>query len=147
MTEGNRPPGVDERISILGDQCARPFKTKRGLKLFVHTKHLNIFRFKCSVCPEPNIMITGPCHVYPLTPHFYMVKLGFTGVYIFSYFSLKHRLWVLIRTASLRRFRRVPTIYVLSKNTKNITIFHLKIIIFIAVKFCSILHGRVCVMM
>ena len=55
LTEGNGTPGVDERISILGDQCARPFKTKCGLKLFVHIKHLNIFRFKCSVCPEPNV--------------------------------------------------------------------------------------------
>ena len=54
LTEGNGPPGVDIRLSILGDQCARPFKTKRGLKLFVHTKRLNIFRFKCSVCTEPN---------------------------------------------------------------------------------------------
>ena len=52
LTEGNGPPGVDERISILCDQCARPFKTKRGLELHVHTKHLNIFRFECSVCPN-----------------------------------------------------------------------------------------------
>ena len=37
-------------------------------------------------------------------------------------------------------------IYVLSKNKKNITIFHLKIIIFTATKYCRILHGRVCVM-
>ena len=28
-------------------------------------------------------MITCPCNVYPLTPHFYIVKLGFTGVYKF----------------------------------------------------------------
>ena len=41
----------------------------------------------------------------PLEPHFYIVKLGFTGVYIiFFYFCLKHRLWVLVRTASARRF-------------------------------------------
>ena len=33
-----------------------------------------------------------------------------------------------------------------SKNKKNITTFHLKIVIFIAVKYCSILHGHVCVM-
>ena len=33
-----------------------------------------------------------------------------------------------------------------SKNKKNITIFHLKIIDFTAVKYCSILHGRVFVM-
>ena len=32
------------------------------------------------------IRITCPCNKYPLTPHFYIVKLGFTGVYILSYF-------------------------------------------------------------
>ena len=37
---------------------------------------------------------------------------------------------------------RVSTIYVLSKNKKNITIFHLTIIIFTAVKNHSILHGH-----
>ena len=31
------------------------------------------------------------------------------GVYYFLMSALKHRLWVLIRTASLRRFERVPT--------------------------------------
>ena len=41
----------------------------------------------------------------PLKPHFYIVKLGFTGVYIIFLISAqKHRLWVLIRTASSRRF-------------------------------------------
>ena len=29
-------------------------------------------------------MITCPCNENPLTPHFYIVKLGFTGVYIIS---------------------------------------------------------------
>ena len=40
----------------------------------------------------------------------------------------------------------MPTIYVLSKNKKNITIFHLKITIFTAFKNRCILHGRVFVM-
>ena len=41
----------------------------------------------------------------PLKLQFYIVKLGFTGVYtIFLNFAQKHRLWVLIRTASLRHF-------------------------------------------
>ena len=41
----------------------------------------------------------------PLKPHFYTVKLGFTGVYInFLIFARKHRLWVFIRTTSPRRF-------------------------------------------
>ena len=34
-------------------------------------------------------MLTSPCNVDPLTPHFYIVKLGFTGVFIFSYFCCK----------------------------------------------------------
>ena len=59
------------------------------------------------------IRITCPCDLYPLTPHFYIVKLGFTRVFIFFLiFALKHRLWVLI-------FERVPKIYVLSKNSKE----------------------------
>ena len=37
----------------------------------------------------------------PLKPHFYTVKLGFTGVYIICLISdQKHRLWVLVRTVS-----------------------------------------------
>ena len=44
-------------------------------------------------------------NVDPLKPNFYIEKLGFTGVYIiFLIFAQKHRLWVLVRTASLRRF-------------------------------------------
>ena len=52
-----------------------------------------------------NITKTRLYNFDPLKPHFYIVKLGFTGVYIiFSYFCSKHRLWVLVRTASSRRF-------------------------------------------
>ena len=41
----------------------------------------------------------------PLKPHFYIVKLGFTGVYvIFLISAQKHRLLVLVRTALARRF-------------------------------------------
>ena len=34
------------------------------------------------------IMQTCPCEVYPFTPHFYIVKLGFTGVHIIFLFLL-----------------------------------------------------------
>ena len=44
--------------------------------------------------------------------------------------------------SSLGRFLLVPTIYVLSKNKKNITICH----IFTAVTYPNILYGRVIVM-
>ena len=42
------------------------------------------------------IMQTCPCNEHPLTPHFYIVNLGCTGVYIiFSFiFALKHRLFL-----------------------------------------------------
>ena len=35
-----------------------------------------------------SIRKTCPCDLYPITPHFYIVKLGFTGVYIFFLFLL-----------------------------------------------------------
>ena len=40
-----------------------------------------------SLSDETFIMLTCPCMV-PLTPHFYIVKLGFTGVYIIFLFLL-----------------------------------------------------------
>ena len=71
-----------------------------------------------------NITKTCLYNFDPLKPHFYIVKLGFTGVYIIFLISdQKHRLWVLVRTASARRFLRVPTIYILSRNIKNIRNF------------------------
>ena len=51
--------------------------------------------------------ITKTClyNVDPFKPHFYIVKLGFTGVYIIFLISAqKHRLLVLVRTASARQF-------------------------------------------
>ena len=52
-----------------------------------------------------DIMKTRLYNFDPFKPHFYVVKLGFTGVYIIFLISAqKHRLWVLVRTASPRRF-------------------------------------------
>ena len=91
-----------------------------------------------------HIRITCPCNEQPLTPHFYIEKVGFTRVYIFFLFLLQN----IDCGYSLEppHLLRVPTIYVLSKNKKKYQNFHLKIIIFTAVKYCSILHGHVCVM-
>ena len=46
---------------------------------------------------------TCQCNLYPIKPHFYIEKLGFVGVYQIVFFDPKHTLWVLVRTASLRR--------------------------------------------
>ena len=84
----------------------------------------------CSFPRSGNIIIyaitkTRLYNFDPLKRHFYIVKLWFTGVYIIFFLFLlkKHRLWVLVRTASPRRFLRVPIIYVLSRNMKTIRTF------------------------
>ena len=62
-------------------------------------------------------------------PPFNIAKLGYAGVYLlfFLIFAPKHRLWVLVRI--------VPTIYVFSKNKKNVKIFYMKFSIFACEKF------------
>ena len=93
-----------------------------------------------------NITKTRLYNFYPLQPHFYIVKLGFTGIYIIFHISAqKHRFWVLARTASPRRFLRVPTIYVLSRNMKISEILS-ENFQFLEVKFSIYLYRRVFVM-
>ena len=84
----------------------------------------------------------------PLKPHLYIVKLEFTGVYIIFLISAqKHRLWVLVRTVSPRRLKRVPTIHVLSRNMKKkYQNFYLKTQ-FLEVKFSIYLNRCVFVML
>ena len=70
----------------------------------------------------------------PLKPHFYIITLGFTGAYIIFLISAqKHRLWV-------------PTIYVLSRNMKNIKVFLSENFQFLEVKFSIYLNRHVFVM-
>ena len=84
----------------------------------------------------------------PFKPHFYIVQLGFTGVYIIFHISArKHRLWVLVRTASPRRFQRVPTIYVLSRKYEKYQSFLSENFQFLEVKFSIYLNRRVFVML
>ena len=59
----------------------------------------------------------------PLKPHCYIVKLRFIGVYIIFLISAQNLKCVCVRSASPRQFERVPTIYVWSRNMKNIRIF------------------------
>ena len=59
-------------------------------------------------CFHGEIAIITKTRLYnfdPLKPHFYIVKLGFTGIhFIFLILLKKHRLWVLVRNDSLRQF-------------------------------------------
>ena len=56
----------------------------------------------------------------PPQPHFYIAKPGYAGVYLFFLFLRQN-------IDCGYSLERVPTIYVLSKNKKNIKIFQLKI--------------------
>ena len=78
---------------------------------------------------------------FPSVPLLYSKTGVYRGIHLFLIFALKHRLWVLVRTASLIEAVLTCTHnYVLSKNK---TFFHLKIIIFTALKSRSISHGHV----
>ena len=46
-------------------------------------KQFDFFNFQ-------NIRKTCPCNQYPLKPHFYIVKLGYAGVYLFFLFLLQN---------------------------------------------------------
>ena len=89
-------------------------------------------------------------HLYnfdPLKPHFYIVKLAFTGVYIISLISTqKHRLWVRVRTASPRRFYRVYHNLCFEKEYEEYQHFYLKIFHILVVKFSIYLNRRAFIM-
>ena len=68
---------------------------------------------------------TSPCNGHPLTPHFYIVKQGFTEVYFFLVFAPKHISWVLVSNV-------YPQSMFLGKNKKNIKNVRLKSNIFTA---------------
>ena len=85
-----------------------------------HDKSLQIYFF-CVQCQAKNhsercqkhssYSLITKINLYnfdPLKVHFY-IKLGFTGVYtIFLISDQKHRLWVLVRTASMRHSNEYP---------------------------------------
>ena len=84
-----------------------------------------------------------PVMYTPLHPLSYSKTEVYRGTHFFLFLPLKHsRSWVLSEAL-------LTCIHDLSfeqKLEKNITIFHLKMIVFSTVKNCSILHGRVIVM-
>ena len=88
------------------------------------------------------IVITRTClyNVDPLEPHFYIVKLGFAGVYIISFiFAQKHRLWYLLEPSRWVGSKEYPQSMFWAEKYQN---FYLKISIFWVVKF-SILNRLV----
>ena len=77
-----------------------------GMKIKINIYHCNYHLIRWILWQPKNgtdfKIITKTClyNFDPLKPHFFIVKLGFTGVYIIFLISApKHRLWVLVRTA------------------------------------------------
>ena len=96
---------------------------------------------KCSSKHYENMPMKNE-NIPPSTPLLYSKAGVCRGIPSFLIFAPKHRLWVLGRTAT----PTVPTIYVLSKNKKNIKHFLLKNFIFYNFKNLFILHGQVFIM-
>ena len=87
-------------------------------------------------------MHTCPCNEDPLTPHLYIVKLGCRVHTFYLIFAIK-----IDCGYSLEPPQCINNLCSEQyENKKIIIFFHLKINIFTAVKYCCILHGRVCVM-
>ena len=78
--------------------------------------------------------LTFPCSEYPLKAHFYILKEGFAGIYLFFLF--------LIRNID----SGFSTLNVLSKYIKNIFFSPMKFSIIIAEKVPYLLHGQAFVM-
>ena len=102
--------------------------------------------FSHSTILKKCVCITKTClyNFDPLNPHFYIVKLGFTGVYIIFLISAqKHILWVLVRTTSPRQY---PQSMFLSRKKKKISEYSSENFHFLVVKFSVYLNRRVFVM-
>ena len=116
-TTQNDPQGLTRRKTQHNQILISPFVAS-GVLCFV----IVAFVFVLSVFDRILFMIsiTKIC-LYNFDPLKLLYrKTGvYRGIHYFSYFCSKHRLWVLVRTASPRRFQRVSTIYVLSRNMKT----------------------------
>ena len=82
----------------------------------------------------------------PLTPPLLSSKIGvYKDIHYFLIIAFKHRLWVLVRTASMGRFwLRRSNVYpqpMFWSKIRNITCFHTKITIFTAVKFAHVCYS------
>ena len=83
----------------------------------------------------------------PLKPHFYIVKLGFAGVYIIFLISAqKHRLWVLIRTASAEAVLTSTHNLYFEQKYEKYKLFLSENLQFLEVKFSVYLNRRVFLM-
>ena len=85
-------------------------------------------RYRSSGCVIQYIMKTRLYNFDPLKPHFYIVKLGFTGVYIIFHISAQNiDCGYSLEPPHRGGSNEYPQSMFLSRNMKNIRIFYLKI--------------------
>ena len=59
-------------------------------RFLVSVLSTNLYAMWYLLAEMVTIRITCPCNEHPLTPHFYIEKVGFTRVYIFFFFLLQN---------------------------------------------------------
>ena len=80
----------------MGHVCDMFFSPQGVIWVWANFSLIRLMRSAIVIC----ITKTRLYNFDPLKPHSYVVKVGFTGVYIIFLISAqKHRLWVLVRTA------------------------------------------------
>ena len=97
-------------------------KKKKNLWLFMTIKHFCFHKYFIAMLSKQSGIHNENTPIQIYTGKFHLQKLKIfrkKKTLIFSNFCLKHRLWVLVRTASARRFSRVPHSVFLSRNKKN----------------------------
>ena len=86
------------------------FESNEGSTKSAYVPYKDSDQYACSRsllsfhCLSKDITKTCLYNFDPLKPHFYIVKLEFTGYTFLILFLVKNRSWVLVRTASSRRF-------------------------------------------
>ena len=124
-------------ITMLSQALTRQWIFSRSIK---HFTFVMLNKLRCHF-----IMKTCQYNFDLLKPHFYIVKLGFTGVYIiFLISSQKHKLWVLVRTEAV--LTSTHNLCFEQKYEKISELFYLKICSFLEVKFSIYLNRQVFVM-
>ena len=118
--------------------CSKPFLGKYFLEkfyvVFEHKQYL--------------ITKTYLYNFDPLKPHFYVVKLGFTGVYIIFLISAQNTdCGYSLGPPRQGGSNEYPQSMFLSRNMKNIRIFYVKNYHFLVVKFSVHLNRRAFVML
>ena len=98
----------------------------------------------------PEVAHITKTHLYnydPLKPHFYIEKTGvYRGIHYFSYFCSKHKLWVLVRTASRGGSNEYLQFMFWAEMWKLLEFFIWKLSFFLVVNFSVYLNRHVLVM-